>query len=73
VKEIYLFWTDSPDFWVDVSASLSRRVSALMRHASQLSKNKASYEESIRKWAREAAQKANLDYEYAEAFKLLKF
>jgi LmbE family N-acetylglucosaminyl deacetylase len=72
VKEVYLFWTDFPDCWVDVTETIARRVSALQSHASQLSGTKASYDESIRKSAREAALKAGLAYEYAEAFKLLK-
>jgi LmbE family N-acetylglucosaminyl deacetylase len=73
VREVYLFWTDSPDTWVDIGSSISKRIKALLRHASQVGKDKAGQAARIRKNAREAAKKASVDYEYAEAFKLLKF
>jgi LmbE family N-acetylglucosaminyl deacetylase len=72
VKEVYLFWTDSPDHWEDISGSIRRRVSALLRHSSQVGKDRARHDTSIRNAARDTAKKAGLPYEYAEAFKLLK-
>jgi LmbE family N-acetylglucosaminyl deacetylase len=36
VRRIYLFWTTAPNAWVDVSATLDRKVSALRAHASQI-------------------------------------
>ncbi len=73
VKEVYLFWTDSPDTWVDIGSSIARRTTALLRHASQVGKDSARHGEAIRKNAREAAKKGGVKYEYAEAFKLLTF
>jgi LmbE family N-acetylglucosaminyl deacetylase len=72
VKEVYLFWSDAPDHWVDVSGTIGRRVAALLRHASQVGKDRKGHGAWIRKSAREAASKAGLACEYAEAFKLLK-
>jgi LmbE family N-acetylglucosaminyl deacetylase len=71
-KDVYLFWTDSPDHWEDVTTTLGLRVSALLRHASQTSRDRKGYTLSMRKAAAETAKKAGVDYRYAEAFKLLK-
>jgi LmbE family N-acetylglucosaminyl deacetylase len=72
VKEVYLFWTDAADHWVDISGSIDRRIAALLRHTSQVGKDRKGHDAWIRTSAREAAAKAGLPYEYAEAFKLLK-
>ena len=71
-KEVYLFWTDNPDTWEDVSSCLERRIAALARHASQVGEDTASLAERIRKRSREAAAKAGKGWEYAEEFKLLR-
>src|SRR3954470_3370638 len=34
VKSLYLFWTDTPNAWVDTSATVERKVAALRCHAS---------------------------------------
>jgi LmbE family N-acetylglucosaminyl deacetylase len=36
VRRIYLFWTREPTVWVDVSATIGRKVDALLAHASQI-------------------------------------
>jgi LmbE family N-acetylglucosaminyl deacetylase len=72
VKEVYLFWTENPDHWEDVTTTLGLRVSALLRHESQTSRDHKGYTISIRKAAAETAQKAGVDYQFAEAFKRLK-
>src|SRR3954468_742771 len=36
VRRVYLFWPNQPDVWVDVSATLGRKVEALRAHASQI-------------------------------------
>jgi LmbE family N-acetylglucosaminyl deacetylase len=36
VRRVYLFWSNHPDVYVDVSATLERKVAALQAHASQL-------------------------------------
>ncbi len=47
VRRIYLFWSNTPDVWVDVSATFERRVSALRAHASQI-RDPAGLEERLR-------------------------
>ncbi|MCX7037753.1 MAG: PIG-L family deacetylase [Spirochaetes bacterium] len=73
VKEVYLFWTDAPDFWEDISESIERRIAALLRHSSQVGKDRKGHSRWIRETSRSTAKKAGLAFEYAEAFKLLKF
>jgi LmbE family N-acetylglucosaminyl deacetylase len=36
VRRLYLFWSDRPDVWVDVSATLDRKIRALAAHVSQI-------------------------------------
>jgi len=36
VRRLYLFWTPHPTAWVDVSATIGRKVDALRAHASQI-------------------------------------
>ncbi len=36
VRRVYLFWTTAPTAWVDVSATIDRKVDALRAHASQI-------------------------------------
>ncbi len=36
VRRVYLFWTAAPTLWVDVSATIGRKVDALRAHASQI-------------------------------------
>ena len=36
VRRLYLFWTTRPTTWVDVSATIGRKVDALRAHASQI-------------------------------------
>jgi LmbE family N-acetylglucosaminyl deacetylase len=75
VKEIYLFWTDSPDYWEDITCCLETRIVALMRHTSQVDPAAAlkvgldrdKLAERVRQRAREAGEKPG--YAYAEGFK----
>jgi LmbE family N-acetylglucosaminyl deacetylase len=70
VKEIYLYWTDSPDYWVDVTDSIDTRIAALARHSSQLRGNHEELAERIRRGARETGEPHG--YAYAEALKLIR-
>ena len=70
VQEIYLFWTDAPDHWEDVSSSIDRRVAALKQHYSQINGRIDTIEERIREDARQAG--APHGFDYAEAFKRIK-
>lgn len=67
VNEIYLFWTDNADAWVDVTGSIDRRFSALKRHASQVGDRFEHIEERFRNLARVAGEKCG--HQYAEGFK----
>ncbi|MCD6520406.1 MAG: PIG-L family deacetylase [Anaerolineae bacterium] len=67
VKEIYLFWTDNPDHWEDVSESMDRRIKALQRHSSQVGNRIEAVAKRIRQAAEETGRP--LGYRYAEAFK----
>lgn len=71
IKEAYLFWTDHPDHWEDVSESIDKRVAALRCHATQIRSRLDTLEERVRKGASETAKDHGM--EYAEAFKKLTF
>jgi LmbE family N-acetylglucosaminyl deacetylase len=36
VRRLYLFWSNQPTVWVDVSSTLERKIAALAAHASQI-------------------------------------
>lgn len=70
VKQVYLFWTDNPDHWEDISGTIDRRIAALACHESQVGKDITKLDERIRERAAKTGEK--VQYEYAEEFKLLK-
>jgi LmbE family N-acetylglucosaminyl deacetylase len=72
VKEVYLFWSDNPDVWEDVSGSIERRIAALSRHTSQVGEDTTALAERIRKGSREAGEKSGKGFPFAEGFKLLR-
>jgi LmbE family N-acetylglucosaminyl deacetylase len=55
VGRLILFWTEQPNAWVDVSATLDRKVAALREHRSQI-KEPETLEARIRDWAAEAGK-----------------
>lgn len=67
VRRIYLFWSNAPDVWVDVSATFGRRVAALRAHVSQI-RDPAGLEERLRGSAAEAG--AVIGTAAAEAFRV---
>jgi LmbE family N-acetylglucosaminyl deacetylase len=67
VRDLYLFWTDNPDCWEDITCCLDARIAALMRHASQVGLDPERLAERVRQRAREAGEKAG--FAFAEAFK----
>lgn len=71
VKEAYLFWTENPDYWEDVSCCIETRLAGLKRHASQVGADTTKLEERIRQRVKEAGQKPG--YEAAEEFKRFQF
>lgn len=68
VAFLYLFWTDKPNVWVDVSATVDRKIAALREHVSQVRKPDE-LEERIRSWAREEGER--LGVAGAEAFRVV--
>ncbi len=65
VRWLYFFWSDRPNAWVDVSATLEVKLAALREHASQLRKPDE-LEERIREWARQEGERVGV--EAAETF-----
>jgi LmbE family N-acetylglucosaminyl deacetylase len=55
VRRLYLFWTEQPDTWIDVSATLDRKIAALAEHKSQI-REPEKLEDRIREWAAEEGE-----------------
>lgn len=55
VRRLYLFWSEQPDTWVDVTATLDRKLAALAEHRSQI-REPGKLEERIRAWAAEEGE-----------------
>ena len=68
VRRALLFASDQADFWVDVAATLDRKIRALGRHRSQIAQW-ARWEELMRK--RAETMGASQGMKFAEAFKKL--
>jgi LmbE family N-acetylglucosaminyl deacetylase len=68
VRRIYLFWPNAADTWIDVSATIDRKVDALRAHVSQL-KKPAELSERIHSWAAETGNE--IGTAAAEAFRLV--
>ena len=68
VKWLYLFFTEHPNAWVDVTDTLEVKIAALERHASQL-RQPAELAERVREWAREAG--AEIGVAAAEDFRVV--
>jgi LmbE family N-acetylglucosaminyl deacetylase len=67
VRRVYLFWTAAPNAWIDVSATLGRKIDALIAHASQI-KDRDGLATRIRSWARDDG--ARIGVEAAEDFRV---
>jgi len=68
VRRLYLFWSESPNAWIDVTATLARKVDALRAHESQVH-DPAGIAERMRRWAAEEGATGGL--EAAEALRLV--
>lgn len=69
VEEIYLFGTDNPDAWVDISNAFPRKMQAISQHTSQVTSINE-IEKEIGNWNRHLGE--NRGFTYAEAFKVLR-
>jgi LmbE family N-acetylglucosaminyl deacetylase len=67
VRRLYLFWPNHPNVYVDVTATIGRKVDALRAHASQI-KEPERLEERMREWATEEGEPIGA---LAEAFRLV--
>jgi LmbE family N-acetylglucosaminyl deacetylase len=54
VPRMYLFWSERPDVFVDISATMELKLAALREHASQI-REPEGFEERIREWSAEEA------------------
>jgi LmbE family N-acetylglucosaminyl deacetylase len=68
VRRLYLFWSNKPSAWIDVSGTLQRKLDALRAHTSQL-RHPEQLEPRIRAWAREEGEV--LGVEAAEALRVV--
>jgi len=76
VHELYLFFTDRHNTYVDVTETIDLKARGLQCHATQFDPQ-TDMLERVRKWAaetaKEAKEKKGLDMQYAEAFRRIKF
>lgn len=70
VREVYLAGAKDPDVWIDITACMDVKLSALRAHASQL--GDWDPDEMVRTWAREDGVRNPDGGEYAESFKYFK-
>lgn len=68
VRRIYLFWSNGPDAWIDVTATMDRKIEALRCHASQLHDAERVFE---RVRARLSQQGEQIGVDAAEAFRVV--
>ena len=69
-SELLLAGSEEPDYHVDISAYLDRKLEALRRHVSQVGdRPRREMATRLRRWHREAGKKAG--YKYAESFRRL--
>lgn len=60
VRRLYLFWPNTPTAWVDVTATIDRKVDALRAHASQIHEPEK-LDERMRAWAKENGEPIGVD------------
>jgi LmbE family N-acetylglucosaminyl deacetylase len=68
VRRLYLMWSNQPDVWIDVSATVDRKIEALRSHASQIHDAEAVF---TRVRGRLAEGGARLGVAAAEAYRLV--
>ncbi len=68
VTWLYLYWTDTPNAWVDTTGRTEPRIAAHRAHESQI-REPAELESRVREWAREGGVKIGTDA--ADAFRVV--
>ncbi|HEV3484271.1 MAG TPA: PIG-L deacetylase family protein [Vicinamibacterales bacterium] len=66
VKDLYLFFTDSPNAWVDVSETIDTKIDALRKHVSQI-RDPDGFDQRLRDWSADAG--ARIGVPAAEGFR----
>lgn len=69
VEEVYLFGTDNPDCWVDITETFPTKIKAIAQHTSQMT-SIDDLEEQIGAWNRTLGEPEG--FTFAEAFKVLR-
>jgi LmbE family N-acetylglucosaminyl deacetylase len=67
VRQVYIYGNDQPNVWVDVTATIDRKIDALKQHASQMGDWDPT--ERIKGWNAEVGQEKGLAY--AESFRVV--
>ena len=75
VGALFLVGTESPDIYIDISDSIDRKIEALYCHVSQVGPKDKDPNNTLGNRIRERAQEtgSKADYQYAEAFRHVKF
>lgn len=60
VRRLYLFWSNSPNVFVDISNTIGRKLDALRSHESQI-KDFADLEKWVREWSAERGKEVGVD------------
>ena len=68
VRRLYLFWSERADAWIDVTATLQRKLDALAEHRSQIT-DQDRLAKRIREWAADEGQAIGVGA--AEALRLI--
>src|SRR5512142_14699 len=68
VRRLYLFWSQAPDAWVDISSTVDRKIAALRAHESQIH-DPARLDERVRSWVAEEGEV--IGAAAAEAFRVI--
>ena len=69
MEEVYLWGSESPDTYVDISETLRLKFDSLQKHASQFLNPEGRWER-MQNWARQAGEAVDLPF--AERFRRLK-
>lgn len=72
VPSIYLWGSEKPDTFVDVSTTVDKKIETLLKHASQMT-NPDRTRLRVRESARRVAETHGTGLEYAEAFRVMSF
>ena len=66
VLDVFLLFTDQPNYWVDISATIDQKIAALQAHQSQIGEPEALAKRIYERAGQRAEQ---LSFEYAEIFR----